>query len=201
MMRISVMRPSKWMHALLCLLLALISAIYFIAVVAAADGDLDTAFGTSPAEISRRLATETGDEETKIDQWVVWYALKQFERDHLLEENFQVPAGLLESINTGILNQTKLDFIVAAARQRWQQTGISVDQIAVLQQLEVQDRRLGWVVSWAVRMRLRDSDQTAAGHGWFIDPTPLDDDEFRNRVSTTQLYTDHYSAPAGRVGR
>ena len=69
------------------------------------------------------------------------------------------------------------------------------------QELEVQDRRLGWVVSWAVRMRLRDSDQTATGHGWFIDPTPLDDDEFRNRVSTTQLYTDHYSAPDGRVGR
>jgi Coenzyme PQQ synthesis protein D (PqqD) len=48
---------------------------------------------TSVAEISRRMAKEMpGD--TPVDERLVWYALNQFKRDHLLEE-LEVPAGML----------------------------------------------------------------------------------------------------------
>ena len=49
---------------------------------------------TSVKEISRRLATEIPG-RTPVDERLVWYALNQFERDHLLEEKIEVPAGLL----------------------------------------------------------------------------------------------------------
>ena len=51
---------------------------------------------TSVKEISRRLATEMPDDgRTPVDERLVWYALNQFERDHLLEEKVEIPAGML----------------------------------------------------------------------------------------------------------
>ena len=47
---------------------------------------------STAAEISRRLSDQVG---TKVDERVVWFALKQFDRDHLLEEKVTVPAPLL----------------------------------------------------------------------------------------------------------
>jgi hypothetical protein len=56
---------------------------------------------TSVKEISRRLATEIpGDGRTRADERLVWYALNQFERDHLLEEKLEAPAGVL--MNSGL---------------------------------------------------------------------------------------------------
>jgi hypothetical protein len=56
---------------------------------------------TSVKEISRRLATEIpGDGQTPVDERLVWYALNQFERDHLLDEKLEVPAGVL--MNSGL---------------------------------------------------------------------------------------------------
>src|SRR5713101_2119140 len=57
---------------------------------------------TSVKEISRRLAKEMSDGEGSFDERVVWHALEQFQRDHLLEERFKVPAGLLTTINDGL---------------------------------------------------------------------------------------------------
>ena len=47
---------------------------------------------STAAEISRRLSDQVG---TKVDERVVWFALKQFDRDHLLEEKVMLPAPLL----------------------------------------------------------------------------------------------------------
>ena len=58
---------------------------------------------TSVEEISRHLATETGgDGRTTVDERLVWYALNQFKRDHLLEDELEVPAGVLASMNGGL---------------------------------------------------------------------------------------------------
>ena len=56
---------------------------------------------TPVAEISRRLATEIGDGEAAVDDRLVWYALSQFKRDHLLEE-IEVPAGMLSGTGGGL---------------------------------------------------------------------------------------------------
>ena len=47
---------------------------------------------STAAEISRRLSDQVG---TKVDERVVWFALNQFDRDHLLEEKVTLPAPLL----------------------------------------------------------------------------------------------------------
>src|SRR5262249_9638338 len=42
-------------------------------------------------------------------------------------------------------------------------------------------------------------DRTAAGHGWYVDPTPLDDRKFGTVVSASLRYTNRFSTPAGHV--
>jgi len=57
---------------------------------------------TPVAEISRRLATEMTGAGEKVDERLVWHALAQFERGHLLEEKVEVPAGVLSAIGGGL---------------------------------------------------------------------------------------------------
>jgi len=61
---------------------------------------------TSVAQITSRLGEEIEDNAV-ADERLVWYALKQFERDHLLESKLDLPAGMLASINVG-LNRRQL---------------------------------------------------------------------------------------------
>lgn len=56
---------------------------------------------TSVDEISRRLANEMQSEAAPNER-AVWYALKQFKRDHLLEETLEIPVGLLRSVRSGL---------------------------------------------------------------------------------------------------
>lgn len=46
----------------------------------------------SVTEISRTLSRQLN---AKVDERVVWFALKQFSRDHLLEEQMQLPAAFM----------------------------------------------------------------------------------------------------------
>ena len=50
----------------------------------------------TPAEISRTLSQQLG---TTIDERVVWFALKQLSRDHLLEEDLTPPAVFTVGLN------------------------------------------------------------------------------------------------------
>jgi uncharacterized repeat protein (TIGR01451 family) len=98
-----------------------------------------------------------------------------------------------------ILNQRSLDFIVKAARERWKATGLTGEQIALLGKMRfgVADLTHGYLgLSEPDRVVF---DRKGAGHGWFVDPTPMDDREFAKPVSSTLLYSDPYSAPAGRL--
>ena len=56
---------------------------------------------TSIAEIAGRLASEVG-ESGPVDERVVWHALNQFRRDHLLEETIEIPSQMLAPLKAGV---------------------------------------------------------------------------------------------------
>ena len=49
---------------------------------------------TTVAEICQRLSRQL---DTNVDERVVWFALKQFSRDHLLAEEVKVPAPIISA--------------------------------------------------------------------------------------------------------
>src|SRR5262249_50000205 len=77
------------------------------------------------------------------------------------------------------LDPAELPAIVAAAAQRWQAAGVPAARLdAALAGLtfrvdELPGSDLGSEGDGVVRL-----DRDAAGRGWFVDPTPLDDSEF-----------------------
>ena len=63
---------------------------------------------TSIEQITSRLGDEiNGDLETPIDERLVWYAISQFKRDHLLEDKVEIPKAVLASVN-GHLNRRQV---------------------------------------------------------------------------------------------
>ncbi|MGH9822929.1 MAG: immunoglobulin domain-containing protein, partial [Blastocatellia bacterium] len=99
--------------------------------------------------------------------------------------------------SAAVLDQANLDFIVRAAKARWITAGLSEDQTETLKNLRfaVGDLTDGYLGSSDPSLVI--FDRRAAGHGWFIDRTPLDDKEFTRNISGTLLYTDPKGAPAG----
>ena len=98
--------------------------------------------------------------------------------------NLQVrPALMLDgsaevSGNVAELTPEQLQPIVEAAKASWLSTGLSEEQAQVLNHLVVQidslsDTELGWQNAGLITI-----DADAAGYGWFIDSTPLDNVEF-----------------------
>lgn len=76
------------------------------------------------------------------------------------------------------LSEKDLRSLVAAARQRWEDSGLTDTQRELLAGVrfelgELSDGRLGEAAGETIRI-----DRNAGGNGWFIDPTPLDDAEF-----------------------
>jgi hypothetical protein len=55
---------------------------------------------TSIAQIADRLGREmSSDFETPIDDRLVWYAISQLRREHLLEDRVEIPRRVLASVN------------------------------------------------------------------------------------------------------
>ena len=55
---------------------------------------------SSVAQIADRLGREMCSElETPIDERLVWYAISQLRREHLLEERVEIPRRVLASLN------------------------------------------------------------------------------------------------------
>ena len=99
----------------------------------------------------------------------------------------------------GVLSQAELDFMVDAAIGRWEAAGASDQQVALLKSVaftvgDLSGEELGSSAAGQVTI-----DADAAGYGWFIDATPRDDFEFGKVLSSTQLQTDPYGAPAGEM--
>lgn len=97
------------------------------------------------------------------------------------------------------LTVANLQPILAAARQRWAATGLTSEQLAVIDSLRFEVTDLaGWCLG-ASSDRVVQLDCRATGYGWFIDPTPMDDEEFAGPVSKTGADTAPHRAPAGRI--
>ena len=90
------------------------------------------------------------------------------------------------------LTPAELAPVAAAAIQRLAATGLSVAQVAELRaatfviqtNLSATTGALGLTALGSEVVTL---DATGAGHGWFLDPTPADDNEFRQVVSASEL--------------
>jgi len=99
------------------------------------------------------------------------------------------------------LVQAQLDTVVTAAIAQWAHAGASAAQLAALSAITfsvadlaghvIGDHSAGHIVI----------DTDAAGHGWFVDPTPWDNFEFTHAANAagTDLFTDPTNAAAGHL--
>ena len=100
-------------------------------------------------------------------------------------------------VSQGDLGDSQLQTLVEAAIERWNASGLSAAQLELLRAMrfEVADLpglRLGEAGEGLIRV-----DRRAGGNGWFIDSTPLDDEEFSG--TTTRRYTQPNLPAAGRM--
>jgi VCBS repeat-containing protein len=99
-------------------------------------------------------------------------------------------------VDDGVLSQAELDFMVAAAIERWEASGLSAAQLDALHatHFTVADMS-GWMLGAYAPGEIR-LDINAAGYGWFIDATPGNDAEFA-QADGTHLTASPGQAPAG----
>jgi uncharacterized repeat protein (TIGR01451 family) len=97
------------------------------------------------------------------------------------------------------LTQSEVSAMVQAAIARWSESGISAKDFARLQSFsyEIADLPEGQLA--VLKGNHITIDTTAAGHGWFFDSTPSDDNEFAVPVPNQELQTTEYSSAHGRV--
>jgi VCBS repeat-containing protein len=105
-----------------------------------------------------------------------------------------VPASVSTS-----LTQQQLDAMVGASINRWIAAGLTPRQIGELRRLKFEIADLPGECLGEANGRRILVDRNAGSKGWFVDPNPLSDASFARAVSTTRLYTDPWSVPAGHV--
>ena len=100
------------------------------------------------------------------------------------------------------LTQGQLDSVVAAAIAQWAAAGASASQLAALPAttFSVADLSGNTIGKEGAPSHIT-IDVDAAGHGWFVDPTPSDNFEFTHALNAvgTDLLTDPTSAAAGHL--
>jgi hypothetical protein len=108
-----------------------------------------------------------------------------------------LPLNTLAAVHDGVLRQSELDTVVRAAIARWSDAGLSAEQRRTLQTVTftVADMPRRYLASFAPGHVTVDAD--AAGRGWFVDQTPLDDVEF-TILSGEERRADKAAASAGR---
>lgn len=98
---------------------------------------------------------------------------------------------------TSLPKEALTSTVLPAAIERWRQAGISANDLARLQAVtfevvDLPDGQLATSASTHVRL-----DGTAAGYGWFLDPTPMDDQEFDLPVPARELQSTEYGLAHG----
>ncbi|UGY06314.1 beta strand repeat-containing protein [Bradyrhizobium quebecense] len=99
------------------------------------------------------------------------------------------------------LTQAELNSVVSAAIAEWASAGANATQLALLHAATFSIADLaGQIVGQEGALHIT-IDADAAGHGWFIDPTPSDNFEFTHAVNAagTDLLTDPSTAAAGHL--
>ena len=99
------------------------------------------------------------------------------------------------------LAQSQLDTVVAAAISQWALAGASANQLAALHATNYVVGDLSGAIVGEQSTGQIVIDVDAAGHGWFVDPTPNDNSEFTHaqNASGTDLLTDSSNAAAGHL--
>jgi hypothetical protein len=99
------------------------------------------------------------------------------------------------------LSQTQFDSVVAAAIGQWAAAGATAAQLAALHATTFSVSNLSGNTIGEQTPGHITIDDDAAGHGWFIDPTPNDNSEFRHaqNAAGTDLLTDASNAAAGHL--
>jgi hypothetical protein len=100
------------------------------------------------------------------------------------------------------LSQSELDWVVAAAIEQWKAAGVSDLQLAALYATTFSVADLsGTTIGQETAPAHITIDTDAAGHGWFVDPTPFDNFEFLNAANAagTDLFTAPTNTAAGHL--
>ena len=99
------------------------------------------------------------------------------------------------------LSQSELDSVVATAIAQWAAAGATAGQLALLQATTFSVADLSGVTVGEQTPGHITIDTDAAGHGWFVDPTPNDNSEFTHAANAagTDLFADPSSAAAGHL--
>ncbi|WP_050631998.1 beta strand repeat-containing protein [Bradyrhizobium viridifuturi] len=97
------------------------------------------------------------------------------------------------------LTQTELNSVVSTAIAQWAAVGASASQLAIMKAVTFSVATLGGSVVSAESNGHITIDASAAGHGWFVDPTPSDNFEFAHAATATDLFADPTSAAAGHL--
>ncbi len=100
------------------------------------------------------------------------------------------------------LTQSELDSVVAAAIAEWAAAGATASQLAALHATTFSIADLsGSIIGDETSPAHITIDTDAAGHGWFVDPTPADNSEFTHALNPagTDLLTDPSNAAAGHL--
>jgi hypothetical protein len=99
------------------------------------------------------------------------------------------------------LSQAQLDSVVAAAIAQWAHAGASAAQLAALAAITFTVTDLSGDIIGEQTPGHITIDTNAAGHGWFVDPTPNDNSEFTHAQNAegTDLLTDPSNAAAGHL--
>jgi hypothetical protein len=116
-------------------------------------------------------------------------------------EDILMAGGLEKPLEEKVrsLDQGSLNWMVQAALARWEESGISAEDMMRLRQVtfEVADlpgQQLATATSTGVQI-----DDTAAAYGWYSDISPMEDLEFDVPVPGRELQTTEYSAAFGRM--
>lgn len=97
-----------------------------------------------------------------------------------------------------VLTGDTLDSLVAAAIDRWAATGLTDEQLALINGSTFEVVDLGGSYFGEAAGTTIQIDNDGAGYGWYVDATPLDDEEFATQITNTQLFSDGTTAPAGQ---
>jgi uncharacterized repeat protein (TIGR01451 family) len=81
-------------------------------------------------------------------------------------------------VENGALTQAELGYFVDAAIARWSATGLTAEQVALLERLTFAVANMPGQYLGSFHSGLITLDSDAAGRGWFLDVTPLEDSEF-----------------------
>lgn len=96
-----------------------------------------------------------------------------------------------------LLDAAQLDSVVNEAIARWELAGLSADQAATLAQVSIVVADLPGNYLGVAQGNKITLDNNAAGHGWFVDLTPGDDDEYAEIA--TELVARSDTGADGRV--